>query len=61
MALGEAPIKQAIKWIDEKLHEQPGADRVKLVDEAGRRFDLTPLDVDFLLRHLAERPKPKDT
>ena len=61
MALGEAPIKQAIKWIDEKLHEQPRADRVKLVDEAGRRFDLTPLDEDFLLRHLAECPKPKDT
>jgi hypothetical protein len=61
MALGEAPIKQAIKWIDEKLHEQPRADRVKLVDEAGRRFDLTPLDEDFLLRHLAERPKPKGT
>jgi hypothetical protein len=61
MALGEAPIKQAIKWIDEKLHEQPRADRVKLVDEAGRRFDLTPLDEDFLLRHLAEHPKPKGT
>jgi len=27
------------------------------VDEASRRFDLTPLDEDFLLRHLAERPK----
>jgi hypothetical protein len=61
MALGEAPIKQAVKWIDEQLREQPGADRVKLVAEASRRFDLTPLDDDFLLRHLAERPKPKDT
>ena len=59
MALGEAPIKQAIKWIDEKLHEQPGADRVKLVDEASRRFDLSPLDEDFLVRHLAERSEPK--
>jgi hypothetical protein len=58
MALGEAPIKQAIKWIDEKLHEQPGTDRVKLLSEASRRFDLTPLDEDFLLRHFAERPKP---
>jgi hypothetical protein len=28
---------------------------VKLVDEASRRFDLTPLDADFLFRHLAER------
>jgi len=56
-AQGEAPIKQAVAWIEERLREQPAADRVKLVDEAGRRFDLTPLDADFLFRHLAERPK----
>jgi hypothetical protein len=32
---------------------------VKLVDEASRRFDLSPLDADFLFRHLAARtPKP---
>lgn len=55
MAMGEAPIKQAIKWIDEERRDKPGADLVKLVDEASRRFDLTPLDADFLLRHLAER------
>ena len=57
MAAGEAPIKQAVKWIDERLRAQPDTDRVKLVDEASRRFDLTPLDEDFLFRHLAERPK----
>lgn len=55
MAAGEPPIKQAIKWIDDQLRDNPGAERMKLVDEAGRRFDLTPLDSDFLLRHLAER------
>jgi hypothetical protein len=55
MAAGEAPIKQAIKWLDEQLREKPGLDRVTLVDEASRRFDLTPLDADFLLRHMAER------
>ena len=55
MAVGEAPIKQAIKWIDEQLHDHPEANRVKLVDEASRRFDLSPLDEDFLVRHLAER------
>jgi len=55
MAVGEAPIKQAIKWIDEQLHDHPDADRMKLVDEASRRFDLSPLDEDFLVRHLAER------
>ena len=56
---GEAPIKQAVKWIDDQLLDNPGADRVKLVDDASRRFDLSPLDADFLFRHLAERPKKK--
>jgi hypothetical protein len=55
MAIGEAPIKQAIKWIDEQLRDNPAADRLTLVDQASRRFDLTPLDEDFLVRHLAER------
>ena len=57
MPVGEAPIKQAIKWIDEQLRDNPQVDRTKLVDEASRRFDLTPLDADFLFRHLADRPK----
>ena len=56
---GEAPIKQAVKWIDDQLVDNSGADRVKLVDEASRRFDLSPLDADFLFRHLAERAKKK--
>ncbi len=56
---GEAPIKQAVKWIDDQLVDNPGADRVKLVDDASRRFDLSPLDADFLFRHLAERAKTK--
>ncbi len=59
MPVGEAPIKQAIRWIDEQLRDNPAADRARLVDEAGRHFDLTPLDADFLWRHLAERQKGK--
>ena len=58
MAAGEAPIKQAVKWIDDRLADDPRADRLRLVDEASRRFDLTPLDADFLYRHLAERRNP---
>jgi len=57
VALGEAPIKQAVKWIDDQLRDNPKADRIKIVDEASRKFDLTPLDTDFLFRHLAERKK----
>jgi hypothetical protein len=55
MAVGEAPIKAAIKWIDEQMRDNPKANRLKLVDVAGRRFDLTPMDQEFLLRHFAER------
>jgi len=51
MAAGEAPLKAAIKWMDAQLRDIPGADRVKLLDEAARRFDLSPLEADFLLRH----------
>jgi hypothetical protein len=59
MAAGEAPIKQAVKWIDDQLVDRPDADRVTLVDEAARRFDLSPLDTDFLFRFLAERARKK--
>ena len=59
MAAGESPVKQAVAWIDEQLREHPGTDRVKLVEHASRRFDLSPLDEDFLVRHLAQRPKVK--
>lgn len=59
MSAGEAPIKQALKWIDDQLTDNPKADRVTLIDEASRQFDLSPMDADFLFRHLAERAKPK--
>src|SRR5438445_13893017 len=37
---GEAPIKQAVKWIDDQLQDNPDADRVKLVDDASAPFEL---------------------
>ena len=55
MSLGDAPIKAAVHWLEEQLRDHPDADRVTLVDEASRRFDLTPLDADFLVRHIAQR------
>jgi hypothetical protein len=55
MSAGEAPIKRAVQWIEDQLVDHPTADRVTLVDDAARQFDLSPLDTDFLFRHLAER------
>ena len=56
MSIGEDAIRAAVKWIEEQLVANPNADRLQLVDEASRRFDLTPLDEDFLIRHIAQRP-----
>jgi len=58
---GETTLKQAARWLDDQLRERPGADRLRLVDEAARRFDLSPVDADFLFRHLAERMKGTTT
>ena len=57
MSAGEAPVKQAVTWIDAELGEHPDRDRLTLIDEAARRFDLSPIEADFLLRHLSERAK----
>ena len=57
---GETPIKQAVAWIEGQLRDEPNADRMKLVDDASRRFDLSPADSDFLFRHLAERAKARN-
>src|SRR2546427_11505676 len=50
---GEAPIQQALKGIDDQLHDDPGLERVELVDEASRRLEPSPVDPDLLFRHLA--------
>lgn len=39
-------LRRAVQW----LAEQPVRD-ARTIDEACRRFDLSPLDEDFLLRH----------
>jgi hypothetical protein len=57
-APADSAITRAVRWIDERLLDDPRADRLRLVDEASRRFDLSPLDTDFLYRHLAARARP---
>ena len=42
-------IRRALRWLDERAKESPAAPRARLVDEAAVRFDLTPLEAEFLL------------
>lgn len=44
-------LRRAVLWIGERRLEDPGRSLDLLVDEAGRRFDLTPKDEEFLLRN----------
>ncbi len=53
---GEA-IRRALRWLDERAREEARPDRAKLVAEAARRFDLSPLEEDFLLGSWARPPR----
>ena len=57
MAIGEAPIKQAVRWIDEQFRENPKASRFELINQACLKFNLSPLDGEFLFRNFAQKPK----
>lgn len=41
-------LKKAMRWLSERRQEEPEAPRPQLIDEAGAKFDLTPLEVQFL-------------
>lgn len=58
MSLGEPGVKRALRWVLDRLADDPAAKRGPLVDEAARRFDLSPLETDFLYRQLTEAGDP---
>jgi hypothetical protein len=37
-----------------RLADHPNLKRSELIDEASREFDLTPLEADFLYRHIED-------
>ena len=42
-------LRKAMRWLDERAREAPGLDKLKLVTEAAARFDLSPLEEEFLI------------
>lgn len=54
MSLGESGVTRALRWVLDRLADDPKASRARLIDEASRQFDLTPLEADFLYRQLTE-------
>ncbi len=47
-------IRNALKWLAERRLEEPTTPRVQLIDEAARRFDLSPLEAEFLVNQWRE-------
>jgi hypothetical protein len=55
MPQGEG-LRRALRWLDDRVKDEPKADRGKLVGEASVRFDLTPMEEDFLLQNWVRQP-----
>ncbi len=41
-------VRQALRWLSDRRLADPAAPRMKLIEEAALRFDLTPAETDFL-------------
>ncbi|MGC4113263.1 MAG: hypothetical protein QM765_01000 [Myxococcales bacterium] len=52
-------LPKAVLWMDEKLRSEPGGGGrlARLIAEAARRFDLSPLEEQFLLDRFLPRPE----
>lgn len=44
-------LRKAIRWIAEETHDSPSRTRKALVADACLKFNLTPMESEFLLRH----------
>lgn len=43
-------LRKAVSWVSEETLERPEKPRIKILKEAELRFDLTPLECEFLDR-----------
>lgn len=41
-------LEDAIRYISLELQDNPNADRLKLIEEASQKFDLNPMQQEFL-------------
>ncbi len=50
-------IRQAVKWISAEVQDDPNRPLVKLVQEACRKFNLSPLEEEYLVSFYKEGEK----
>ncbi len=51
-------LRKAIEWISLERQAEPKRRLGPLIDEAGRKFDLSPADAEFLYRHFSQQTPP---
>jgi len=54
MITGSELLRRAVRWISAERQERPHEKISKLLEEAGIKFNLSPLQMDSLMRLLAE-------
>jgi hypothetical protein len=47
-------VRRAVRWISDRRREQENLPSVQLVDEAARRFDLSPLEEEWMMCTFAD-------
>ncbi len=47
-------IRKAVAWLSEKRLEEPGTDPLKLVEQACIKFNLSPLEAEYLQKMVKE-------
>jgi hypothetical protein len=48
-------LRKAVKWVSEEREYNSEKEVKAIVQEACMKFDLSPKDADFLLRHMLEK------
>ena len=51
-------VRKALRWIGEQRKDRPGLHLADLVSEAGKRFDLTPMEQESITAILTLGPAP---
>ena len=50
-------VRRAVRWISDRRREETTVSSVKLVDEAARLFDLSPMEGEWLMATFAGVPR----
>ena len=48
-------LRKAVKWISEERKFNPEVQTSKLIEQACLKFDLSPMDAEYLLNFLKEK------